>query len=74
MKRFMSCAGVIGLLCCGVGCETGSATTTASPGAYGSPVPLAAGDALGFELMDHYVASVESDLYFASEPGDDRPD
>ena len=36
----------------------------------GAPVELAAGDALGQELMTTYVASVESELYFASESTD----
>ncbi len=74
MRRWMLCASAVGLVLCITGCETESSTSTASLGAYSSAAPLAAGDALGFELMDHYVASVESDLYYAAESGDDRPD
>lgn len=42
-----------------------------SLGAAAEPMfPLSAGDALGEQIMLHYVASIEADMRFAVETGD----
>ena len=70
MKRtviMMSLVGTLGLL---AGCESTEQVAVNQPVLTGAPIELAAGDALGRELMTVYVASVESELYYASESTD----
>ena len=71
MKRHVIMLGIAGTLGLLAGCEsTEQMASVKEPVLVGAPVELAAGDALGQELMTTYVASVESELYFASESTD----
>ena len=59
-----------------VGCTSTQTVPEATSGPVidAAPVTLAAGDALGAELREYYIALIESELMYAAESTDDAPD